>query len=96
MASAGTLGHQGGESCLLRNAKGTLIGMSDLPPLLLWRYLLLLPPLPSPLTHQQSARALQHLVPPRGLRQAPWHKSVRTLEIIGAPLPNLLESFSPC
>ena len=48
------------------------------PPLLLGRYLLP-PPLPPPFLHQQSARALQHLVSPHDLRQTPWHKSVRTL-----------------
>ena len=46
--------------------------------LLLGRYLLP-PPLPPPFLHQQSARALQHLVSPHDLRQTPWHKSVRTL-----------------
>ena len=48
------------------------------PPLLLGRYLLP-PPVPPPFLHQQSARALQHLVSPHHLRLTPWHKSVRTL-----------------
>ena len=48
------------------------------PPLLLGRYLLPAP-VPPPFLHQQSARALQHLVSPHDLRRTPWHKSVRTL-----------------
>ncbi len=46
--------------------------------LLLGRYLLPAP-VPPPFLHQQSARALQHLVSPHDLRLTPWHKSVRTL-----------------
>jgi len=39
-------------------------------PLLLGRYLLP-PPVPPPFLHQQSARALQHLVSPHDLRLTP-------------------------
>jgi hypothetical protein len=33
-------------------------------------------------------------VSPHDLRQTPWHKYVRTLEISCAPLPNFLEPLS--
>ena len=40
------------------------------------------------------SNGLQHLVSPHDLRQTPWHKSVRTLEVACATLPNLPESLS--